>query len=182
VASLVRSGDTTALERITRCYLDRMMGVGLCACRDAHSAEDAVQDAIVAAAQHLDQFRGDGSVEAWLSRMVVNACRCSQRGRKNDPRWNRALEHEGDDRDAADDPAQDVARRQLAAALVRAVDGLPPDDRHLFVATQIEGLSAPDAAARTGISSDAVRARLMRIRRRLRRQLEEVWRDWEPPA
>jgi RNA polymerase sigma-70 factor (ECF subfamily) len=176
VAALVKAGDAAALERITRCYLDRLMGVGLCACRDPHAAQDAVQDAMVSAAQHLHQFRGDGSVEAWIARMVVNACRCGQRGRKNDPNWNRQLDE--DPRPAEEDPARELERRQLAAALARAVDALPPIDRQLFIATQIEGLAAPEAAHRTGISPDAVRARLVRIRRRLRTTLADEWRDW----
>lgn len=181
IAALVRAGDEAALDRIGRCYLDRMMGVGRCACRDPDSAADAVQDAMIAAAEHLDQFRGDGSVEAWLSRMVVNACRCNQRGRKNDPSWNRALDDE-DHRAHVEDPADDVARRQLAAALARAVDALSPDDKRLFVATQLDGLTAPDAARLTGVSADAVRARMTRIRRRLREHLADMWRAWNEPA
>lgn len=181
IAELVRSGHESALDRIGRCYLDRMLGVGRCACRDADSARDAVQDALVAAAEHLDQFRGDGSVEAWLSRMVVNACRCNQRGRKNDPSWNRELD-DADHRAHIEGPADEAARRQLAFALARAVDALSPADRQLFIATQVDGLSAPDAALLIGISPAAVRARTMRIRRRLRAHLADLWRGWSEPA
>ena len=53
-------------------------------CSSADSAQDAVQDALLAAATHLGDFRGDGSLEGWLSRMVTNACRRMQRGRKAD--------------------------------------------------------------------------------------------------
>lgn len=51
--------------------------------RDPSSAPDAVQDARLTATERLSQFRGDGSVKAWVSKMVVNACRCQARGRKN---------------------------------------------------------------------------------------------------
>ena len=38
-------------------------------------AEDAVQDALVAAFEHLNQFRGDAQLSTWLTTIVINCAR-----------------------------------------------------------------------------------------------------------
>lgn len=174
IAQLVTAGDGDALERIAACYIGDLLGVGRCACRDPQSAPDAVHDALVSAAEKLDQFRGDGSVKAWLSRMVVNACRCRDRGRKNDPAWNRPLPDEPESEPAVDAPA----RAELRQHLDRALATLSDSDHALFVASQIDEATAPELGRLFGISADAVRARLKRIRRRLRKALDPVWQEW----
>jgi DNA-directed RNA polymerase specialized sigma24 family protein len=67
IARLMYAGDLESLDRITRCYGDRLLAVGrrTCGCDDL--AQDAVQDTLVIAAQRLRPFRGDGSLEGWAS-------------------------------------------------------------------------------------------------------------------
>lgn len=172
VAELVRRGDTGALDRIAHCYLDHLRRVGRCACRTAPDAEDAVQDALLSAHEHLDRYRGEGTVEAWLSRMVVNACRMRQRGRKNDPAWNRPLD--GAPEPHAEDMHECVARRALVERVAAALDDLPALDRQVFLMAEYEGHTAPAIAAHIDKTPDAVRARLTRIRRRLRAAVDRT--------
>lgn len=171
IAALTRDGDPAAIDRIAACYLDRLRGVGRCACGDAHSAEDAVQDALVSALTHLGDFRGEGTVEAWLSSMVVNACRARHRGRKNDPAWHAELDETTPEHALGSDEC--AARAQLLEQVVRALDALPVADRWLFLMAEHEERSAPELAAELGITPEAVRARLTRIRRKLRQALPE---------
>lgn len=176
ISELVRRGDESALERIARCYAAELLAVGRCSCRNAANAADAVQDALVTAAERLDQYRGDGPVVAWVSKMVVNACRCRERGRKNDAGWNQPLAdgHRG----AGRSPEETAAGAELAAALTGALAKLPAEERNLFLLSHIDGVSAPALARAFSLSPDAVRARLSRTRRRLRRALGPLWRDW----
>jgi RNA polymerase sigma-70 factor (ECF subfamily) len=44
-------------------------------------AEDAVQDALLAAYTHLDQFKGQSKMSTWLSAIVHNSARMQLRGR-----------------------------------------------------------------------------------------------------
>ena len=43
-------------------------------------AEDAVQDALLAAYTHLDQFRGQAQMSTWLTTILVNCLDCSYGG------------------------------------------------------------------------------------------------------
>jgi len=177
IAELVRAGDRSALDRVTRCYGRHLLAVGERVCGDRDSAHDAVQDALLAAGQHMGDYRGAGTVEGWLVRMVANACLSRRRGRKNQAAWNAPLDEEGA---AAGGCAPDdcAARAQLDEALAAALLALPPADRAVVLLTQLDGWSGPEVARALDISPEAVRARLTRARRRLREQLASVWSDW----
>lgn len=179
IVRLVRAGDLAALDRISRCYGAHLLAVGRRVCRDDERARDAVQDALLAAGQHLDQFRGEGSVEGWLVRMVANACRSWRRGRKDDPAWNAPLD---DDEPAcggaADRPDDGAARSELAAALRTALLALSPIDRAVLLLTQVDGWRPVDVARQLDLSPESVRARLSRTRRRLRAELASAGAGW----
>ncbi len=180
IVRLVRAGDLAALDRISRCYGAHLHAVGRRVCGDDERARDAVQDALLAAGEHLDQFRGDGSVEGWLVRMVANACRSWRRGRKDDPTWNAPLD---DDQPACggsggDRPDEGAARSELADALGAALLELPAVDRAVLLLTQVDGWRASEVAQQLGLSPESVRARLSRTRRRLRAELESARAGW----
>lgn len=168
VVELLRSGDVEALDRITACYGQRMVAVGRRMCGNPVDAEDVVQDALLSAGQRLDQYRGEGSVEGWLVRMVVNACHHMRRGRKNDPRL-----HDAEAVLASPDasPEELAARGEMLQALGRAVEDLDPRDRLILVLAEGEGWTGTEIAERLEMTSGSVRTRLSRARRRVREQL-----------
>lgn len=171
--AMMRAGDLDALERMTRCYGDRLMAVGRRYCRTEDEAKDAVQDALLSAGEHLTDFRGEGSPQSWLARMVANACHRMRRGRKNDP----AL-HE----DLADQPLVDATRNpeeaahhgEIAVALGEVLLDLKPTDRLILLLSQAEEWRAPEIGDALDMTANAVRVRLSRIRARLRPQLEAM--------
>jgi RNA polymerase sigma factor (sigma-70 family) len=61
------------LEALYRKQYRRFLRVALAVLRDEDRAVDAVQEAFVMAVQKRAKFRGDGPLEAWVWRMVVNA-------------------------------------------------------------------------------------------------------------
>ncbi|HWM84172.1 MAG TPA: RNA polymerase sigma factor, partial [Kofleriaceae bacterium] len=152
IAEMVRAGDRSALDRVTRCYGGHLLAVGRRVCGDPDSARDAVQDALLAAGQHMDDYRGDGSVEGWLVRMVANACRSRLRGRKNQAAWNAPLDPE---RAAPGESPDDLAAHgQLATALGAALLDLPPVDRAVVLLTQLDGWSGPEVARALELSPE----------------------------
>lgn len=166
---LVRGGDPRALDQITRCYGDRLLAAGRKHCRTRDEADDAVQDALLAAAAHLDQFRGEGSLEGWLVRMVARACRRMGRGRKND-----ATLHESDSELVATSPSPEALSedRELAERIDGALLALSPADRAVLILFEIEDWTADEIGRELGYSPGAVRTRLSRLRGRMREALE----------
>lgn len=167
------------MDRVAQCYMGYLLAVGRCACRDEAGATDAVQDALVQATERLSQYRGDGSVKAWLSKMVVNACRCQARGRKNNPEWNQPFDETNSQGNSQETVTQQVGRKEFQAQISSALESLSADDRELFLLIQLHDATGPELASLYEKSPEAIRARLTRIRRKLRSQLSETWELWQ---
>jgi RNA polymerase sigma-70 factor (ECF subfamily) len=170
LAARMRAGDLASLEQLTRCQGERLLAVGRRYCRDEEDARDAVQDALLLAGTHLGDYRGEGSAEGWVTRMVARACARMRRGRRNDPSIHvdatalaASEEH---------DPELLAGRARVATALGAALLTLTPLDRAVLLLAEAEGWTAPEIAAEVGVSAGAVRTRLSRARRAVRAQLE----------
>ena len=160
---LVREGKGDALDQITRCYSQRLLAAGRRHCRTSAEAEDAVQDALLSAAEHLNQLERDASLESWLVRVVASACRRIGRGRKNDSALHDSeLELEG-----AGDPETETARKELAQLLEQTLLNLSPDDRSILLLAELEDFSAREIGEQLGLTDGAVRTRLSRLRARM---------------
>ena len=69
-----RSGDLEAFSDLARDSLTRLYAVATLILRDPHQAEDAVQEALLHAWQHIEALRDPAAFEAWLHRITVRAC------------------------------------------------------------------------------------------------------------
>lgn len=136
---------------------------------DPNRAEEAVQDALVAAFSRWRRIVRADDPEAYVRRMVVNA---------DVSRWRRFPRRETPVevvRDVAvGDLAVGVTEEQAAWALVR---GLPPRQRAAVVLRFYEGLSDREIAVILGCAEGTVRSQISRALEALRRQVlaeEEV--------
>src|SRR5690242_11523573 len=77
-------GDREAFTQLAEQYADRCYGLAYRILRDAHSAEDATQQALFGAWRDLPTLREPERFEAWLHRLVVHACYAEARSRR---RW-----------------------------------------------------------------------------------------------
>jgi RNA polymerase sigma-70 factor, ECF subfamily len=171
IARLIRDEDIEALDHMSRCFGERLLKVGRKYCRNPEEAQDAVQDALLLAGEHLGSYRGEGSPEKWLMRMVINACSRMRRGRKNDPNLH-AIDTEV--ADSSQSPENQANIGETAQALGRSLLNLSPKDRSIVLLADVEGWTGPEIAAKTGMTAGAVRTRLSRARAQLRDELKEL--------
>lgn len=169
---LVRSGSAEALDQITRCYSERLLQAGRRHCRTSAEAEDAVQDALIVAAEQLRSLRDDRSLEGWLVRVVASACRRISRGQKNDS----SIHQDQGELTSDADPEDEAARRELAAVLDAALLSLAPRDRSILLLAELEDFSAAEIGQELAMSDGAVRTRLSRLRGNL---IETLQRHFE---
>jgi len=172
ILARAKRGDPDALDRVTRCYGERLLEVGRRRC--AEQGEDAVQEALIEAHDHLAEVREPGTLEGWLVRLVQRACGRLRRGHKNDPRRHFPLESAALMEDSTSAPDLAAIRGEQAIALGEALLELPAEDRMILLLSEAEGQTGPEVAAALGLSHDVVRARLSRVRRRLRERLAPV--------
>ena len=147
-------GDSDAFEALIRAAYDRLFATAHRILRDRDTAEDAVQDAIVRCWRDIRGLRDPDRFEAWLYRLLVNACRdLSRRARR---RPSVAYGKEANLR-AANDEFATIADHD---ALERAFLSVPMDQRIALVLTHYVGYSAPEVAAILGIPTGTVHSRI----------------------
>ena len=110
------------------------------------------------------------SESAWLAAIARNAALNRLREAGRHPQWEPLDDHPHLS-DPAQGPEEAAITAELVQALRRAVDGLSPWDRNLFLRKYYYYQATPQIAAELGLSERAVEGRLYRIRKRLRREL-----------
>ncbi len=131
-------------------------------------AEEVVQEAFLRVWKTAPRWRPDGaSFRTWFSRVVVNLCIDRHRRPKPAP-----LEAAGDPADGGMLADQQLAQREEAAALARAVALLPPRQRAALALCYWQEMSNVEAADVLSLSVGAVESLLVRARRSLRASLE----------
>ncbi|HLW87029.1 MAG TPA: sigma-70 family RNA polymerase sigma factor [Terriglobales bacterium] len=143
---------------------------------NAADAEDAVQDAMLAAYKHLDQFKGRSQMSTWLTAIVQNSARMQLRKRlrnihvsldepiADDPEKS-LLDRLADDRPTPEDQCQNA---ELNKRLRHFSTQLSPTLLRTFQLRVIEGLSIRETATLLGLPKGTVKAQLARARKRLK--------------
>jgi RNA polymerase sigma factor (sigma-70 family) len=156
--------------------------------RDAAEAEDVLQEAfyeLVSAYRLMQPIEQAG---AWLMRVARN--RIIDRFRKRRPQLLGDIVPAGEEGDSAldsllpaveDGPDAELLRGLMLEELERALAELPPEQREVFIAHELEGASFKDLAARWGVGINTLLARkryaVLRLRETLRDEYEEWSRD-----
>ncbi len=166
-------GEPAAIEELLGDVAPRVRRFGRRFCGTAHDADDALQDTLLAVAEHIGQYDGRASLASWVLTLTRNACLRRRRGLKNAPPEPDAP----DVPDRAPGPEARAEERELANAVRDAVQALPLEAREVILVRDVEGLSAAEAASVLQISQQALKSRLHRARSALRERL----RPWFEP-
>jgi RNA polymerase sigma-70 factor (ECF subfamily) len=174
-----RAGDTSALQALLAQVAPSVHRFGMRMCKNAHDAEDVLQDTLLAIATHLGEFEGRSSLSSWAFALTRSACTRRRRGLKHRP--TASVDDIPEQVDRAPSPEQAASDKQLAGALSGALDALSDDHREVILLRDVEGLSAAEAAEALAISIDALKSRLHRAREALREELRPVLEPDAPP-
>jgi len=142
-------------------------------------AEDAVQDALLAAYKHLDQFRGQSQMSTWLTTIVINCARMHLRKRPRqihlslDERFGEDQEYSISERLAhrGPSPEDECRKAELDTRVMKFAAQLSTPLRRAFQLHDVDGLSTSEAARILGVPDGTVKARVSRARAKLRRMM-----------
>ncbi len=175
-AEIVRQStpDESLFEQIATCFSDRLGEFAKYVCRDETKGKDAFQDAMLAAMTHLDTYRGDSPIDAWLRRIVVTSCSRLRRGKKNDPALNRPLDATESTAALADKtPDQElrIILRERLELVRREIEALDEPNRTLLTLHDIQEVPIANLVAQFDMTKEAVKSRLKRARATVRENL-----------
>ena len=159
-----RRRDAKAFELLYRMHVGRVFGLCLRMSADRARAEDLTQEAFIRAWQKLESFRGDSRFSTWLHELTVNVVLGDMRARSRRPVFFDVEPEVADTASARREPA-------MHRDLERAVAGLPPGARAVFVLHDVEGYRHEEIAGMADISVGTSKAQLHRARRLLRKAL-----------
>jgi RNA polymerase sigma-70 factor, ECF subfamily len=143
---------------------------------NAADAEDAVQDALLAAHKHLGQFRGQSQMSTWLTAIVRNCARMQLRKRPRqihvalDERIGEEQGYSVLERlaDGGPNPEDECRNSELNARVRTFAAQLSPTLRRTFQLRDMDGLSISETAHILGVPSGTVKAQLARARAKLK--------------
>ncbi len=159
--------DRRMQEMLYQRFSPKMYAVCLRYCKDPEDAQDVLQDGFVKIFRSLHNYRGDGSFEGWLRRIIVNT----------------AIEHH---RKAArnvatiepqdveiEDTALDALKNLAEKDIIKMLQHLSPGYRLVFNMHVIEGYSHKEIGEILGSSEGTSKSQLARAKTMLKQILEE---------
>jgi len=153
---------------------------------DAAEAEDIVQESLYELVLAYRMTQPVEQAGAWLARVARNRIIDRFRRRSGRPRTVEAPANEevpgGSLADllpaAAGGPEAEVMRDILLIEVEAALAELPGEQREVFIAHELDGVSFRELAQRSGVSVNTLLSRKRYAVRYLRKRLQAVWDEW----
>ena len=172
-----RNGDQESFEKLVRLYEKRVFSLTSRMCRNSADAEEAAQEAFLAAWQALPAFRGDASFATWLYRLVSNACvDILRREVRHQVMAGPSLDDEESSPEPPDkspSPHALAERAELRRQIEAGLAALPPEYRQVLILREIHQCTYDEIAQICSIDLGTVKSRINRGRKRLRKILLE---------
>ena len=177
VASILQ-GDMRAFEQLLRQHQRMLLHAARAILRDDAEAEDAVQEASLAAYRALGSFRGECKLSTWLVQIAVNEA-LMRRRRQMRSAAALPLDPHADVAEAqglalASGPEGEAVQAELYEGVAQRVASLPEEYRAVFRLRALEEASVAETATALGIPEATVRTRFFRARRLLRRSMAQA--------
>jgi RNA polymerase sigma-70 factor (ECF subfamily) len=169
------SGALARFEAVVLPHLDAAYTLARYLTRNAHDAEDIVQDACLRALKYFEGFRGDEgtSARAWLLTIVRNTAHTWRKRHRPDTLAAEFDETQHSDAVEDEHPETVLLRNAAKDSLGRALDHLAPEFREVIVLRELQGLSYKEISDVAGVPVGTVMSRLSRARAHLQEALRE---------
>ncbi|MBT4503360.1 MAG: sigma-70 family RNA polymerase sigma factor [Gemmatimonadetes bacterium] len=167
-----RSGDLDAYDQIVRRFQDMAVGYGYSLLDDFHLAEDAAQEAFIAAYQRLPQLRNAAAFPGWFRRIVFKHCDRLTRGRQLT-----TIPLETSMPAPGANPAAATELKELQRRIEEAIRRLPERERQVTALYYIAEYSQREISEFLGIPLTTIRSRLHTARGLLRDRMMDMVRE-----
>jgi RNA polymerase sigma factor (sigma-70 family) len=162
--------ERSAQQQLFDLYSSKMYGICYRYVKHAMEAEDILVTAFTKIFERIDQFKGEGSFEGWIRRIMVNEALTYLRK-------SRAMYLETELEQADREPNYDQLSDHLEAEdLLKMIQELPAGYRLVFNMYAIDGYSHKEIGEQLGISENTSKSQLSRARVYLQKMLAE--NDW----
>jgi RNA polymerase sigma-70 factor (ECF subfamily) len=163
-----RRQNRQAQQALYELYSGKMYALCCRYVKDKMEAEDVLVVAFTKIFERIHQYKGDGSFEGWIRRVMVNESLGFLRKNKN-------MYVETDIEAAEREPNYEQLDSALEAEdLMKLIEGLPTGYRVVFNLYAIDGYSHQEIGEQLGISENTSKSQLSRARVLLQKRLLEL--------
>ncbi|MGD0891450.1 MAG: sigma-70 family RNA polymerase sigma factor [Terracidiphilus sp.] len=173
------SGDASAFVELSRRHSRKLLLKIYRMTNNWQDAEDIVQEALMKAFTHLYTFESRASFSTWLTRIAINLTLMLLRKKRRSRTLCddtfvlvESIDDVFEPRDHRENPEQTCARRQVEDKLERAMQRMRPKYREVIELREGADLQMSEIAESLSISVAAVKSRLLRARKELRRHVQ----------
>jgi RNA polymerase sigma-70 factor, ECF subfamily len=187
LVAATKRGDRHAFEKLVSRHQQRVLAVAQRITNNREDAEDVVQECFHKAFLHLDGFQEKSLFATWLIRIAMNEAFMVLRRRRrvlaavsdNSAESEKSVSPEFADQ--RPDPEERCLQHERTRLLTKAMNYLNSEIRTTIFLREIEERSVQETAQMLGTSVSAVKSRVSRGRRKLRRTLSTGFlRDPQP--
>lgn len=181
----LKLGSHDAFRDLVGKYKDRVYNTCLGFLRNPQDAEDMAQEVFMKVYESIGDFREDSALSTWIYRIAVTKSLELIRKRKRKKRFGffQALLNADDDpNDTADTaffphPGIAVENKERAEILMRAIEGLPEQQRIAFTLHKLEELSYKEIAGVMDSSLSAIESLMHRAKKNLQKELFDYYKS-----
>ena len=167
IAECIRE-NRSAQAQLYNLYCRKMMGVCLWYAKNKEEAEEVLQDGFIRVFTYLRTYTGEGSLEGWIRKIMVNAALLKYRNKKTNG-VRITAEYNADLHDTLE--AASFFSNYDEKELLKLVQSLSPVYRMVFNLYVLEGYKHREIAKQLGISVGTSKSNLADARNILQRKV-----------
>ncbi len=181
LVALAKQGNQDAFAQLVQANQNKIYSLALRMTGNPEDGADLAQEAFLKAWRSLPTFQEESSFSTWLYRLASNLCIdfLRKERRRKAAVTTISLDDDEDDSppmEVADHrftPETEVERRELRAAMSRALHSLSDEHRQILILREVEGLSYTEIAEALELEEGTVKSRIARARISLRNILQK---------
>jgi RNA polymerase sigma factor (sigma-70 family) len=159
-----KRGDNKAQRSLYAKYSRRMFGICLRYCDSREEAEEVLQEGLLKVFQKIEAYKGEGNLESWMKRIMINTALDTYRRNKN-----RQMETEWQDHYSG---TTEALTELKAKDLLVIIQQLPKGFRAVFNLYAVEGYNHGEIGKMLGISEGTSKSQYARARAHLIKLME----------
>jgi RNA polymerase sigma-70 factor (ECF subfamily) len=162
----LKSGDDKAQKAFYQHFAPRMYGVCLRFSKNTAEASDMLQEGFIRIFNHIKDFRGEGSLDGWVRKTIINTAINFYKKRKKQG-ISTELEYV---KEKAETESY-IIEKMAADDLLEVIQELPDGYRTVFNLNVIEGYSHKEIGEMLDITENTSKSQLSRARAVLQKKI-----------
>ncbi len=179
----LKQGDEGAFKTIVTTWQDMVYNTALGILQSAEDAEDVAQEVFVQVYESIHTFKGESKLSTWLYRITTSKALDHIRRKKRKKRFA-FIQHLFDQHNEIiiqppdfHHPGVALDNKESAAALFKAIEKLPDNQKIAFVLNKVEGLNYQEISEIMKTTVSSVESLLHRAKTNLRKWLQELYNN-----